>query len=154
MAHDCEINTKIYYDFTDNKPTNSSVPTRDIGFSKSIRSSDCDGCDLTTENYYYDIKKDVLKKQLFFQYIGKTSYINLEIENTLINWGKFWLIFAIVIVCVLLLIVIIVFIVPCLKEQAKKQYSSNVEIPITQSTQEKQNLYNESTNKETPLVPI
>ena len=87
------VDEKIYYEFSDNIPTDTFQPskTKKPDISWLEEDDDDDGVYIgTTYKTTYDIKKNVSKKYLIIKYTG---YYNnfpsgfLKIENTTINWG-------------------------------------------------------------------
>ena len=89
------VDQEIRYDFTDNEPTDTFIPTRRKMPASSWSSSTTvnDKVKSFTKKYYYEIKKDVSKKYLIVRYFGYRKEISgsyLEIINTYINWGKLW----------------------------------------------------------------
>ena len=98
------VDQEIRYDFTDNEPTDTFIPTsRKMPASSSSSSSDDDIS--FTKKYYYEIKKDVSKKYLIVRYFGYRKEISgsyLEIINTYINWGKLWNIICILSILIFL----------------------------------------------------
>ena len=123
IIHRGEVNNIIYYDFTDEKPTDSSKPTRkEKGIAKS-QSDDEDFTDYST-GYGFRIKKDVSKKYLFFKYSGSLPSIKMDIENPLTKKNIFWICFA----CAFTAFVII-FLGVCffLRLREDKKYKDNID---------------------------
>ena len=89
------VDQEIRYDFTDDDPSDSFIPTRKKKPASSASTSTKVNGKVKkfTEKYYYEIKKDVSKKYLIVRYFGYRKEISgsyLEIINTYINWGKLW----------------------------------------------------------------
>ena len=95
-AYRSHVDERIYYEFSDNKPTNTFQFSNSKKPDSSWTSGGGEDSDDRSKTYKtsYDIKKKVSKKYLV---IGYTGYYNrysggyLKIENTLINWGDFYL---------------------------------------------------------------
>ena len=112
-AYRSHVDDKIYYEFSDNIPTDTFQPS--IGKKPDSSWSSSTGGDenntkekKTTYKTNYDIKKNVSKKYLVIKYSGYYNYHSdghLKIENTLINWGEFflWLIISVFILIFLVI---------------------------------------------------
>ena len=100
-AYRSSVDDKIYYEFSDDIPTDTFQPS--IGKNPDTSWSSTSGDDetddsKTTYKTNYDIKKNVSKKYLVIKYTGYYNRYSggyLKIENTLINWGEFLLWFVI-----------------------------------------------------------
>ena len=149
----------LYYDFTDVKPTSTSVTTREIKYTFYTYSVDEDDTDNKEYNYYYDIKKDVSKKYLFF--ISPFGMV----ENTFINWALFIVIFVCLVsgLAAIFLVCLFIYLSVCEKENKQETINNNETQMTTKESQknetdcnntpEGENKNNETTNKETPLMP-
>ncbi len=96
-AYASHVDENIYYEFSDDIPMDDYQPT----ISKKPNNSwstgnDDDSDDSNTSNHInYEIKKDISAKYLIIKYTGYYNYYDngfLKIENTVINWGKFFII--------------------------------------------------------------
>ena len=121
-AYRSNVDDKIYYEFSDDIPTDTFQPSKSKNSDSSWSSSSGDGKNKkTTYKTNYDIKKNVSKKYLVIKYTGyynRYSDGHLKIENTLINWGDFllWLIISIFI-----LVFSVIFILVCYCKFCKKR---------------------------------
>ncbi len=113
-AHNSYLNKYIYYDFSDD--VNFSSPSRLLKPASTWSSSTSVNNVVTsfTDKCCFEILKDSSKKYLFIQFSGYSKYgamtdDYLEIENTKINWGKFWLYFIIIIFIVVFGLGILIF---------------------------------------------
>ena len=148
-AYKSHVDDNIYYEFSDNIPTDKFQPSfsKKPNFSWKSNYNDED----ETNNTYktsYDIKKDVSAKYLIIKYTEYYNYYysggNLKIENTLINWGLFREILIYIFWSISFLICIIICYFKIAKKKCKKN-RSNIE-PITATHNTNDN--NESSHQE------
>jgi len=144
-AHNSRINKWIRYDFSDDE--NFLTPSKVLWPASTWSSSTSRNDEITsfTNKCCFEILKDSPKKYLFFEFSGYEKVMNedyLEIENTKINWGKFWPILIIVVISLTFLIFIGVFLYHLvIKKNCRKRES----VPLNQNQSE----YNNPENKVT-----
>ena len=100
-SHNSRINSWIRYDFSDDRnfhtPLNLLKPASTWSSSTSVN----DKITSFTNKGCYEILRNSSKKYLFFEFYGYEKVMDddyLEIENTKINWGKFWPILVIIVI--------------------------------------------------------
>ena len=124
-AYRSSVDDKIYYEFSDDIPTDTFQPSKsknpDNSWSSSTGGDDETDDSKTTYKTNYDIKKNVSKKYLVIKYTGYYNRYSggyLKIENTLINWGEFFIWF---IVSIFILVFSVFFSVFCYCKFCKKR---------------------------------
>ena len=122
-AYRSSVDDVIYYQFSDNIPIDTFQPSNrkkpDTSWWSTTGGEEDDS--KTTYKTNYDIKKNVSAKFLVIKYTGyyiRYSWGYWKIENTLINWGQF---FIIMIISVFALVFLIIFIVLCYCKIFKKK---------------------------------
>ena len=126
-AYRASVDDKIFYEFSDNIPTDTFQPSisknPDISWSSGGDEDDYDD-DKKTFKTNYDIKKNVSAKYLIIKYTGYYKYSNgyLKIENTFVNWGIFIPAFVGSFFGLIILIILIVF---CYSKLCKKKCKKN-----------------------------
>ena len=148
-SHNSRINTNIRYDFSDDinfkTPLKLLTPASTWSSSTSVN----DRVTSFTNSACYEILRDSSKQYLFIEISQYTKVFDddyLEIENTKINWGKFWLIFIIIAISLVFLIILgFFFYFKFIRNKCRK----NEVIPLNQNESEYNNENNNPDNKVT-----
>ena len=143
-SHNSRINSWIRYDFSDDE--NFHTPLKLLKPASTWSSSTSVNEKITsfTNKGCYEILRKSSQKYLFFEFYEYAKIMDddyLEIENTKINWGKFWPILIIIVISLGFLIIFGFFIyLKFIKNKCRKQ-----KIPLNQN----QSGYNNPDNKVT-----
>ena len=148
-AHNSRINNWIRYDFSDDENFHTPLKSLEPASTWSSYVSVNDRVTSFTNKVCYEVLRDSSKKYLFFEVSAYVKVLDddyLEIENTKVNWGKFWLILILIIIgLVFLIISAICFYFKFIKNKCRK----NEAIRFMQDESEYNNKNNNPDNKVT-----
>ena len=149
-SHNSHINSWIRYDFSDDENFNSPLKLLKPASTWSSSTSVNEKITSFTNKGCYEILRDSSKKYLFLEFLGYVKIMDddyLEIENTKINWGKFWPILIIIVISLGFLIIFGCFIyLKFIRNKCRKHEI----IPLNQN----QSAYNDPNNNPDNKVTV
>ena len=149
-SHNSRINSWIRYDFSDDENFNTPLKLLKPASTWSSSTSVNEKITSFTNKGCYEILRNTSKKFLFLELYGYEKVMDddyLEIENTKINWGKFWPILIIIVISLGFLIIFGCFIyLKFIRNKCRKHEI----IPLNQNQSE----YNDSNNNPDNKVTV